>query len=290
MNKMNKEFIETISSVAKLFIGSSIAIGVFLIMLYCMKIGFYPSGINVGDGLFFIWTALVFGGLVTISIMALSLAGLAPYNLIAFSLKKILKIPAPTLNMKSLWFLVLISCVTLILFSQDINFTNVKPTKDWLGIILTLLLAGLITTLFINELSSKNNGTERTINLNAMFYLLLLYIAPFLIIDNFGDKVLVKPIDLLSIKEDEVTIHLDKKHSLYLLDILGKKEHKLSIHQVDDGTYRISSVSILFQGIGNVSRLSIQLNDSKLDFNLPTSSFFVSKETKSFQKIGKAIP
>ncbi len=308
-----KQYLDLFSSVSQIIIGWSIALGSIVILLYCMDINFYPKGIEIGDGLFFIWTALAFGGRLILTVLIFSAIGLSIYSLLAALLNLLPKANLPRVKNSTIMPVHILTAfiVILLVLGYFIALSENQDTPNlgfmyWLTLISALLMNGFIATFLLEdkEQAGRNNDDDlddnaplfnsrmksRRVVLYAVFSFMLIVI-PLLFIKGFGDRVLKLSISDLGIKKENVSLYLNEEYSLYVANLVSKGSYDIFLVPVGNGRYRVDNANILFQGIGSVSHISLSAQQGDLFFDLPSSSFVVSKEEieKSKEELAELV-
>lgn len=274
--------IEKITTTSQLFVAWSIALGAVLVLLYCIDIEFYPKGIEIGDGLFFIWTALAFGGRITITTLVFSSIGLSLYSCIAklVSLFKTLPNAVPKPILSIIWPIHVLSFFVVFTLSviQVISIIANKaiPNIDveyWIAMFSALFINGIILAYLLEgKYESKNK-----IIFNLIFMFLLFFI-PMIFVKGFGYRVINLSIQDLGIKTNNVSLFLNQDSSTYVNNMIDKGQYEAYLIPLNNGVNRLDNAEILFQGIGNVSRIKVSTNSDGFFLDLPSESFVVAKE------------
>ncbi|MET6757027.1 hypothetical protein [Pseudoalteromonas sp. NCIMB_1079] len=305
-----KKYIELFTGISKLVVGCCIAIGTIVILLYCMGINFYPKGIEIGDGLFFIWTALAFGARLIFTVLFFSAIGLSLYSalvsLITLCLSFIIsnyQTKLPKVQNSTIWPLHVATIIVLALYFLMSISVWLDKSSDleidymyWFQLFTALLANGFIAAGLLTINDRQNAGDENE-DLDENFpvfdsevkkrkkitmYIVgcLLFYIPLLSIDGFGERVLNRSIVNLGIKKDHVSLYLNQMSSSFVSNLIKKGNYDFFLVPVGNGSYRLDEATVLFQGIGNVSHIRLRSSSGELTFDLPSDSFVVSKESK----------
>lgn len=317
-----KSKLELASTASHIFVMWSIALGAVLMLLYCIDIEFYPKGIDIGDGLFFIWAALTFGFRLIITICLFTIVGFSLYSIFYLFFNKLKPNMLPRLiSFSIVWpvhvFSAFIFLISIISFLYAYNQTERIPEIDvkfWLYFLAAMLMNGFVSSAILQNFNHKDekgnspqslvsheltlhdpklshteqspNGSvdspndQQEINkwlLNIIFGSLIL-LVPFLFIKGFGDKVINLSIEDLGIKSENVSIYADKTSSSILNDLILNGNYSVLLIPLKDGSHRVDNVNVLFQGIGDVSKIEIKSKEGVFFVNLPADSFVVAKE------------
>lgn len=303
-----KQHLELFSSISQIIVGWSIALGSIIILLYCMDINFYPKGIEIGDGLFFIWTSLSFGGRLIITILVFSAIGLSLYSLLATLINFIPKVNIPRANTSEIWPVHILTTfiVIFVALAAAIRWLDNKVIPDlggmyWLTLLSALLMNGFIATALIEDKEQTDNTNNSSDTLNdsphlftsgrekqrRIFYVvfsLMLVGIPFLFIKGFGGRILNLSMTDLGIKKENVSLYLNEESSLYVKNLVEKGKYDIFLVPVGNEKYRVDNASILFQGIGDISHIALKTQQGDLRFDLPSSSLTVGKESTARPK------
>jgi len=287
--------IEKITTASQLFVAWCIALGAVLVLFYCIDIAFYPKGIEIGDGLFFIWTALAFGGRLTITILVFSSIGLSLYSCIVklVSLFKTLPNKTPKPSLSIIWPIHLLSFVIVSTLSfikiSSIPENESIPNIDfeyWISMLFALFMNGFMLACLLED--KRKSKSKIIFNLSFIF---LLFFIPVMIIKGFGYRIINLSIQDLGIKTDNVSLFLDQESSAYVKNMIDKGKYDSYLIPLNNGSNRLDNASILFQGIGSVSRIYVSTNSDGFLLDLPSESFVVAEEVspKSPELLSKLL-
>lgn len=272
--------IELANGISSLIAKASIAVGAVIVLIYCTNIGFYPKNIQVGDGLFFIWSTLVFGFVCTIANFLFTSVGYTLYTPLYLLLKNFA--PLPKINdfkgYSSIYilgsFVILITSIAFLISDIELSWKHI----DFMSVIswcAALLMNGFILSALLTE---RNEAPKK------LFYVvtfLMLFIVPFIIIKGFFTNSVSTSMKYLGIREVAVTAYVAHKYRDIVSDAINKIDSKNHvIIPVGNDFIRIDNVNILFQGVGEISYLQISDGGKSTTFNLPSDSIIVKKDSQ----------
>ena len=122
-----------------------------------------------------------------------------------------------------------------------------------------------------------NPQSKNKIYLYVIALLVSLIILSFTAIDGAGRNMVKMVFEYSNLKEDSVSLYVDKKHSDYIGNFLSKNSINRKMVELDGGNYRLDAVDILFQGIGNSTLIEVDGAGNKVQFIIPDNSFFVAR-------------
>lgn len=298
-----KKYLELFTSISQLIVGWSIAVGSIVILLYCMDIEFYPKGIEIGDGLFFIWTALAFGGRLIFTVLVFTAFGLTLYSAIAFLLNFVPRFNLPKVKTSTIWpiyvatlfFLVLLSLIAIINSPNKKDILENIDFMYWFTLAAALSMNGFIATALLT-VNDKNSSDDVNGNINfevptesdlkrrkkilVVIFGFLLFFIPLLFIRGFGDKVLSLSISSLGIKKENVSLYLNSTSARYVSNLMSKGNYSFSLVPLGDGSYRLDEANVQFQGIGQITHILLKSESREVTFDLPSDSIVVANESE----------
>ncbi|MEZ8321693.1 hypothetical protein [Vibrio splendidus] len=271
----------------------STAFGVTIALYYCFSLSYYPKGLTLGDGIFFVALSLVFGFIyLAFTLMLVSVGALLnkPFRVLIWLLSmvnniilrvkrqppKYIKIDFPSLSIEKLIF----SLFGLLLVAS--NFSDFKSAIRILSTV--ILVAIMYATIFKNleilsKIKYKQEKTVREANLQREIsgktpkLIVMLLITP-LLLGGIGDNVINASMSLTKVKSNNVVIHVKEPYTTLLSEygIDGKdsnfgKDYKKYV-----------SANILFDYVGVNTILSVPINDDgKIHkiVSIPSKEIFV---------------
>lgn len=286
-------FMESVLSWGQKLSALCIAMGAVLILLYCTSIQYYPNGIEIGDGLFFLWVALVFGFYLFVLITVLTFIGAFSYSSLIYAVNKARNSNFKCIPFKENWlgYILAVSVFILLLFLASSFELEVT---DWVRLIACILFNGYFATwLYVGldqqesqtadedevfEHESVFNGKNQKRKRIAIFFLFcLLFYVPLLSIEGFGSVLLQSTVSDLGIRKNNVTLYIDKKQAPFVSHILLEQGFNGDSTKFKDGSIRVSNVHILFHGIGKNTFFTV--GEKNINFELPSDSVIVAQAT-----------
>ena len=255
--------INSISQVIKFCFQLCIFFGAVITIFYCGYIDYYPTGLTLGDTLFFIVASLAFAFVYTLIFLVLLSTGItiSPFLrwvqpliiwmiTIVFKLKKrnviIKKIDFPLVS-GSYSIFALIGVIFLFLISSMIAKDPYKAFTMFFSSLGMGMLFGMLHTK--PRLKVYREGWAKKVKLGIF---LLAYLVPLLMIEARG-SFLNQSMQLIGVRSEQNVIQLTKRHTNFLSSN-GVKY--LSKTNSGEGLY--DNVTILFRGIGANTVIKLQ--------------------------------
>jgi len=266
--------------IAKACIQISIFLGALITIAYCGTVDFYPSGLTIGDTLFFMASCLAFAITYTLFVFALICTGvtISPIlrqcqKIVIFVIhlvksfkgnkNKIYKIKFKYLD-KSDSLIALIGIIFFILsFSVIIKDFN-RGFNFILAIIAMGFFVGLWNTKPIQKKYDENKAKKIRISIAFLIYLLPLFTL------QENGNFLNQSMNMIGVRTESVTLQLSKKHT----DFLTLNNIKYSKINSGEGIYPHSTV--LFRGIGN----NILVNIQGMELSIDSKNIIIGNLTK----------
>ncbi|EMB48610.1 Uncharacterised protein [Vibrio mimicus] len=271
----------------------STAFGVTIVLYYCFSLSYYPKGLTLGDGIFFVALSLVFGFIyLAFTLMLVSAGALLskPFKVLIwlFSIvnnivlkvkgqpKKYIKIDFPSLSIDKLVFSI---------FGLLLVVSNFGDLTSAIRILSTVMLVAIMyETIFKNleiltkikykkEKTARETNLQREISGKTPKLVVMLLITP-LILGGVGDNVINTSMSLTKVKTDNVVIHVKAPYTTLLSEYGIKGED--SNFGKDYKMYK--SANILFDYVGVNTILSVPINeDGKIHkiVSIPSKEIFV---------------
>jgi hypothetical protein len=262
--------LEIIPKILKVALQLGIGVGALIIIIYSGKVGYYPSGLTIGDGLLFIAVALSFGLSYSIVVLVLFCTAvlLTPFwrvgQLVVLKIYKIcLKIKRSTHQPEEFTFPPVTSDKLGIAFIGFIGllFIFLSYSKDpevfW-GLASSVFLIAICYLLY-NSLNTSVDDTEsqkKSKNKVQLIFVLVIYLIP-IVIGKFQGNVLDQTMRLIGVRSDSAIVQFDKDYQLFVDEILKEKSQK------------IYEAKILYSGLGSSSVL--QISDKR--FVVPNTKY-----------------
>jgi len=265
--------IKSLASINKLLLQLFLAIGFILTLRYCSIINFYPSGLTLGDSLFFIAISLAFVFLYSIIVLFLFSAGITISPILSFiqylilnfykliAKKKITKtINFPSILSFEIFPYFIIGIIPIIYTSYKFT-TNFEKGLQYTSVILLMS----IFWGFINSKPRQSKYSYKKIIFVKIILISVIYLIPVMFIeDTFIDKSMT----LIGIKKDSAVIQLSKKYTTFL-DINGILPSKIT--KDNEGIFK--NVTVMFQGIGT----NIQVKIENFSLTVPSKDIIIGK-------------
>jgi len=253
------EQLDLILKLIKLALQSSIAIGGLLIFIYCGRIGSFPSGLTVGDGLLFIAVTLSFGFSYSIAVFFLFCTAimLTPFwrivqATVTYIYRLFLKITRqpyeenilkfPSLNSNQFGVVVL-GAIGLIL----IITSYFKDIYLFIGLASSVALMAfaylLLNAIGSNEIDLEDRAIYK--NKTRIVFILAIYFIP-LAVGRFQGNLLDQTMRLIGIRNESAIIQFQEDYREFIELILNKKGKN------------IFKAKILFYGFGTNSVLELE--------------------------------
>ena len=271
--------------------------GFMIVIIYCIHIRFYPTGLTINDALFFWWILLIFGFLYISIITMIYYASLLVIKVCKRPINKILK----KCNMNQMYLpksskVYTVFAIVMQIYLVIFGFLD----RDLINIIVSIEIGMIFVLIFkysmyerINLAENKNTSEKVKVFVPKYFEnhkKLFLNITTCIVILPLSLMLLVYLSDNLTfrmagIKYKNVTIYTDISYGKFLqnrintLKIENKELKSVNINCTN--LCNIDSVDILFTNIGSKTLLAIpsdDINKQGLRLELPT------KEIKSIEE------
>lgn len=272
--------IELATSIASLIAKLSIAVGALVVLAYCINIGFYPKNIQIGDGLFFIWSTLVFGFLISFITLIFSSVGFSTYIPLYLILKRRITNIPEIKNLKDytpIYFLsafILIGCLIGLILVVKHDF--IKWLRSNYSTILITLAALMINGFILSVILEKSSPTKV-----KLIFILALFITPILTINGFLTDSIYASMRFLGIRNLDVSVYIDNKYKSIVSDSLDKAGiNSHVVIPIDENYFRLDKLDILFHGVGETSYLKASIGDKFTQFSIPSDSLLIEKDSK----------
>ena len=262
--------LEIIPKILKVALQLGIGVGALIIIIYSGKVGYYPNGLTIGDGLLFIAVALSFGLSYSIVVLILYCTAvlLTPFwrvgQFILLQIYKLwLKIKGSTHQPEEFKFPPLTSVSVGIAFIGFIGLViiflsyNNDPEVFWGSMSSVLLIA--VCYLLYNSLDTSEDDTEsqkKSKKKGQLIFIFAIYLIP-IVFGKFQGNVLDQTMRLIGVRSDSAIVQFDKDYQLFVNELLKAKSQK---------TYE---AKILYNGLGSSS--VIEINDKR--FVVPNSKY-----------------
>lgn len=274
MEEIEKQ-LDLVPKLIKISLQIGIGVGALIILVYCGGVGYYPSGLTIGDGLLFIAVALSFGFSYSILVLFLfcTAVALTPFwrivQIIAVHSHRLwLKIRGQTRQEEQLAFPPLTAdqfgiAVIGIVGSIFIIISFFKDIDLFIGLISSIALIALCYLLFnstkINESDSEQQKAAK--KRVKLAFAVAIYLIP-LFVGRFQGSVLDQTMHLIGVRTEVATVQFKKDYKEFVdltLNLKSKESHQ---------------VTVLFNGFGTSSVIELE----KKRFVVPNDQYFLVYE------------
>lgn len=260
-DKLDKS-INSILLIAKACVQISVFLGVLITIAYFGTIDFYPSGLTIGDTLFFVASSLAFAIVYTFFVFALICTGItiSPIlrqfqKIVIYLIQLIRRFKSNNNTIFKIKFkyldggdLVIVLVGIIFLFSS-ISLI-IKDFNRGFNFILAILAVGFFIGLW-NTKPRQRIFDEKIAKKIKISFAFVIYILPLLMLQGNG-SFLNQSMNMIGVRTESVTIQLSKKYT----DFLTLNNIKFTEENSGEGLYPNST--ILFRGIGNNILISIK--------------------------------
>ncbi|MGY3727465.1 MULTISPECIES: hypothetical protein [Cobetia] len=312
----SKSKIDSISSILTILFKLGLFLGVSIFLIYCLDIGYFPSGVTLGDGLVFILCAIVFSFLFAMFMIPNISLGVVLVSVISLFLKCCVKI----LNIKRCkygeekevynvkYFNMFVVFVALLGFIVILGFSWPSDIDDmgagaiiysflsisFLNLLLISFVNGLMLCLWImfvkrrtklhdyqsGSVKSTHSPNDLLVFSGVIFFLMVIITVGF---GGMGSRILVGSMNTLGLRSENVIVHVKKPYDVYA-DL-----HGVIISDSKFGPlYKsIKGVNILMNGLGDniVIEVDEDMDDKskkkdggKVTLIVPKGEVFIVKE------------
>ncbi|MBB1273492.1 hypothetical protein [Psychromonas sp. SR45-3] len=264
--------LDLIPKVLKIAMQFGLGVGALIILVYCGGVGYYPSGLTVGDGLLFIAVALSFGFSYSIVVFLLFCTAivLTPFwrvlqVIIVHAHKLWLKINRRSTDADNLEFPPLTSdqlgiAVIGILGIGFILISFFQNFELFIGLISSVALMAFCYLLLnsVSEHEDDTNPQKKTKKKVKLAFMLSIYLIP-LVIGRFQGNVLDQTMRLVGVRTENAVVQFQKDYKSFVESSLGNKGENLY------------DAKVLFNGFGTSSVLEIEGKK----FVVPNTQYFL---------------
>ncbi|MBC3618721.1 hypothetical protein H8R01_15725 [Vibrio metschnikovii] len=271
----------------------STAFGITIVLYYCFSLSYYPKGLTLGDGIFFVALSLVFGFIyLGFTLMLVSVGALLnkPFKVFIwlFSLvnnialkakgkpKKYIEFDFPSLSIEKLVFSIFGLILVASNFGDLESAIRILSTVMFVAITYEIIFKNLE---ILSKIKYKKEKTAREMDLQRKISrktpkLVVMLLTTPLLLGGIGDNVINASMSLTKVKTNNVTIHVKDPYTTLLSEygIQGKdsnfgKDYKM-----------YKSANILFDYVGVNTILSVPINeDGEIHkiVSIPSKEIFV---------------
>lgn len=259
------DLIQKIITIALQF---GVGIGAIIILIYSCKVGYYPSGLTVGDGLFFIAVALSFGFSYSIVAFFLFCTAIVLTPLWRFLQKICLKITKKSRQAENLKFPPLTSdqigiAIIGVIGIVFIIISIFKSIDLFIGLIISVGLMAFCYLLLTSMSNDESDSEEKKNSKRKVRFVFIfsIYLIP-LVVGRFQSNVLDQTMRLIGVRNENAVVQFKDDYKNFVASELGEKIH---------ATYK---ATVLFHGFGTSSVLEI----SGKRFVVPNKDYFLRYE------------
>lgn len=276
MNTIDIKRIDEILELAsKLFkVASQIVVGVgaLLVFFYCGRIRYFPTGISLGDSIFFIWASIAFGIIYSIWVYVLYSIG----TLLIYIITK------------------LASCLRFAVYSLSSKASkSIKKaikeiptiTKEEIPLIIAGILLGLIIVplIFIDDIfngfkfivASVLTGFGFLATQKIKFYkthykyifVSTVYLLP-LLTSGLSEKLINQSMKIVGIRNDNAYVKVSKNYGEFLYSFPQEDPKIINKEFV--------KCKIIFKGIGENTVIELVHNRKNTNFIIPNNQIYIS--------------
>lgn len=264
--------LDLITKALKIALQLGIGIGALIILIYCGRVGYYPLGLTIGDGLVFVAVALSFGFSYSIIVFFLFCTAVvlttfvkAVKFVVAHAHKMGLKIKGislkgestefhlPTSDQSGIAVIGIIGVVFIILiFFADFEL--------FVGLIFSVVLMALCYWLLnsVNENKNDSEAQQKSKKKVGLVFMVSIYLIP-LVVGHFLGNVLDQTMRLIGIRNENAVVQFQKDYKSFVDSTLNTKGNDL---------YK---AKVLLSGFGTSSVLEIEGRV----FIVPNTQFFL---------------
>lgn len=272
--------IEAASRALGLLFKLGVGAGALLMFAYCSSIGFYPTGVEVGDGLFFVAIALCFGFSYTLVVMFLGSAGavlstvLKPLFVLmekkfAKDVGKVRRLQPFKLTAEytPVWIVGTLALVFMVAYA-------IKDAEA----ALMLFGAAVVMAVGLAGLSPMADSGEQQRPALKFMLALYIYFAPLLVGGLFGN-VLDQTFRLAGVRLESVSLYLDTE---FYRDIVENGE--IPNDDLTGRFQKLENAEVLFTGVGSSSLVKIKQNGGNgRVFVIPNDQFHIEIQPRGQQ-------
>lgn len=247
--------VEVILSITKLAFQIGISLGVLVIIIYCGRIDYYPTGVTIGDSLLFMAAGLATSFTYALVVLALFSAGLALSPILRYLQKAVFCVENivrrhktgkmrefvrfPPLGGDKLG-VVLIGCIMLYMIA-------LKTAADFavgFGLLGGALTMGFIYGLWHTEPPKTVAGGKESERIVKIGLVIMVVLVP-LIVTKLQGSILDQAMRLIGVRNEAVVVQISEKYAKFLESNGITPEMPIT---KDGAIYK--QAAILFQGIG----------------------------------------
>jgi len=263
-------------------------LGGFVVVVYCMKIQFYPSGLTITDTLFFIWTAILFGFIYSLFLMINIVAANFVVHLFAPLANKVINkkynkkidfFPVPNDYIIILIYGILVFLSVIIIYlSLGISISTLVLVLFFLGFLYVVLSNLKISGGDKLSVLGVNGKPIKNLNYVPKVVVDIILIAsigiPMFVSANSGawGKFTNKTFEIMGVRRSHAVLVLEK----VIYRIIKEEAIKNKIDFIDDKNCRkyciLENVTVLFNGVGKNILIRIGNENNNFEMIVPESA------------------
>ncbi len=267
------------------------SVGILLVMIYCISIGFYPSGLTLSDTLFFISVCIIFTlfySFVSFGFFTAAITWLAFFNwLIHWVTNKITTSGSNGYHVPKLkiqHYIIqtgILSNIVFLLFIAIEDYSPVTILINFSAIASLLLLTNIFSATFVNDKwlnhLKGSHSNSKNVNFIKLLFFILIYLIP-LLLGQLSSGITEKTFEIMSIRQLNSDITVSKKHLKTELDF--HYEQKLSSESIcNANTCLIKNATILFTGVGTSTRIKLIGERGHIRITIPNNLIYLTSTT-----------
>jgi hypothetical protein len=265
--KKYRDEINFIWELTKIFMQFSAVAGILVTLIYCGTIGYFPTGLTLGDALFFVAASLSFVLMYSLISAAMLYAGISSsvflrwlQPLIFFVINKVrrlarkppllIRVSFPILTFD--YLMPALVGILVFLLNAIAYYRDIFKAASLTG---AILLLGFFWGLFNTKPRRKeyNFVKERRLKIGLAVFM---YCIPLLVIESKG-SFLNLSMAMIGVRVESTSVQLDKKYTEFLK---ANKIFPSQTNPLGEGIYE--DVTVLFRGVG--SELSVKVDGFSL--------------------------
>lgn len=267
MIKKYRDEINFIWELTKIFMQFSAVAGILVTLIYCGTIGYFPTGLTLGDALFFVAASLSFVLMYSLISAGMLYAGISSsvflrwlQPLIFFVINKVrrlarkppllIRVSFPILTFD--YLMPALVGILVFLLNAIAYYRDIFKAASLTG---AILLLGFFWGLFNTKPRRKeyNFVKERRLKIGLAVFM---YCIPLLVIESKG-SFLNLSMAMIGVRVESTSVQLDKKYTEFLK---ANKIFPSQTNPLGEGIYE--DVTVLFRGVG--SELSVKVDGFSL--------------------------
>ncbi|MCE9662976.1 hypothetical protein LY622_05940 [Halomonas sp. M5N1S17] len=268
-----------ISKMLKVSLQLGMGIGLLIILIYSGGVGYYPSGLTVGDGILLIAVALVFGlvySVVVLLLFCVSIIALrqlrklgVPYFNKNWFYNKVRNIPREgeeskflPLTKGKLKKALRYNAVTIFaLLALIVMLKDLLSIKEVVSSVVLMTVFYLIWD-SIDEFCEESEEKKKSKSKISVVFVLVIYLIPVINAAQFGGNLIANALSLIGVRNESATVQFKDDYRKFVESEVGQEDN------------RIYKASLLLHGLGANSVLEI----NKKRFVVPSSQYFIMYE------------